>query len=76
MMLPLIHHGMLILGVPYSETELLTTNSGGTPYGTSHLAGPDSDQPLTDEEVKLCQAQGKRLAKTALALLEQGLIKH
>ena len=76
MMLPLIHHGMLIVGVPYSETELLSTSSGGTPYGTSHLAGPDSDQPLTDEEIKLCQAQGKRLAETALALLQQGLIKH
>lgn len=75
MMLPLIHHGMVLLGVPYSETELLTTQTGGTPYGTSHLAGADSDQPLSDDEIKLCRAQGKRLAETAKALLQQDLIK-
>jgi NAD(P)H dehydrogenase (quinone) len=75
MMLPLIHHGMVLLGVPYSETELLTTQTGGTPYGTSHLAGADSDQPLSDDEIKLCRAQGRRLAETAKALLQQDLIK-
>ena len=60
--LPLMHHGMLITGLPYTESELLTTNSGGTPYGPSHTAGSDSKRPLTDEEKHLCTALGKRLA--------------
>ncbi len=68
MMLPLLHHGMLLLGLPYSETELLTTQSGGTPYGPSHTAGTDSKLPLTDEEKHLCRALGKRLAETAARL--------
>ncbi len=68
MMLPLMHHGMLITGLPYSETTLLTTQSGGTPYGPSHLAGKDSNLPLTDDEKKLCRALGKRLADTAQKL--------
>jgi len=68
MMLPLLHHGMVIVGLPYSEPELLTTASGGTPYGPSHLAGPASDKPLSDEEKKLCIALGRRLAETALKL--------
>ena len=68
MMLPLLHHGMLLLGLPYSEPELLTTRTGGTPYGASHLAGSDSRLPLSDEERRLCQAQGRRLAETARAL--------
>ncbi|MBI3345309.1 MAG: NAD(P)H:quinone oxidoreductase [Gammaproteobacteria bacterium] len=68
MMLPLLHHGMLILGTPYSEPDLTTTRSGGTPYGPSHLAGPDSKLPITDEEKRLCLALGKRLAETALKL--------
>ena len=68
MMLPLLHHGMLILGLPYSETELLTTTSGGTPYGPSHTAGVDSKQPLSAEEKHLCTAMGKRLAETVAAL--------
>ena len=68
MMLPLLHHGMLILGLPYSETELLHTRSGGTPYGASHLAGPDSKLPRSDEEKKLCAALGRRLAETAAKL--------
>jgi len=68
MMLPLLHHGMLLLGLPYSETELLTTSSGGTPYGPSHTAGTDSDRPLSSEEKHLCTALGKRLATTAAAL--------
>ncbi len=69
MMLPLLHHGMLIVGLPYSETDLLHTRSGGTPYGASHLAGVDSDLPLSDEEQRLCLALGRRLAETAHALL-------
>ncbi len=68
MMLPLMHHGMILLGIPYSEPELLKTRSGGTPYGASHVAGPDSDQPLTDDEKNLCRALGRRLAETALKL--------
>lgn len=68
MMLPLLHHGMLILGLPYSEPELTATRSGGTPYGASHVAGPQSDVPLTEEEKKLCHALGRRLADTAAAL--------
>ncbi|MGD8619112.1 MAG: NAD(P)H:quinone oxidoreductase [Gammaproteobacteria bacterium] len=71
MMLPLLHHGMLILGLPYSETELLTTRSGGTPYGPSHTAGNDNKLPLTAEEKHLCAALGKRLAETVTAL-QQG----
>ncbi|RMD68825.1 MAG: NAD(P)H:quinone oxidoreductase [Gammaproteobacteria bacterium] len=68
MMLPLFHHGMLVMGIPYSETELLTTTTGGTPYGASHLAGPDSKRPLSEEEKRLCLALGKRLAETAKRL--------
>ncbi|WP_297529314.1 NAD(P)H:quinone oxidoreductase [Thiohalobacter sp.] len=68
MMLPLLHHGMLVLGLPYSETELLHTDAGGTPYGPSHLAGPDSDRPLTEAERSLCRALGRRLAETAARL--------
>ena len=69
MMNPLIHHGMLILGVPYSEKALSSTSTGGTPYGTSHLAGEKSDLPLSAEEKALCIAQGKRLAEIAKKLI-------
>jgi NAD(P)H dehydrogenase (quinone) len=68
MMMPLLHHGAVILGIPYSETELMHTQSGGTPYGASHHAGADNKNPITDEEKKLCKALGKRLAQTALKL--------
>lgn len=68
MMLPLLHHGMLIAGLPYSEPELLSTTTGGTPYGASHLAGSDSNLPLSDDEKALCRAQGKRLAMLASRL--------
>jgi len=68
MMVPLLHHGMMVLGLPYSEPELLTTDSGGTPYGASHTAGAASDRPLTEAEKKLCLALGRRLAVTALKL--------
>ncbi|MBY4677106.1 NAD(P)H:quinone oxidoreductase [Marinobacterium arenosum] len=70
MMLPLLHHGMVLAGLPYSQTELLSTESGGTPYGPTHLAGRDSDRALDDHEIKLCQAQGKRLGRLALQLLD------
>lgn len=68
MMLPLLHHGMLILGLPYSEPALAATASGGTPYGPSHTAGPDSDRSLTDSERQLCFALGKRLAEICVRL--------
>ncbi len=68
MMLPLMHHGMLICGLPYSEPDLLNTSDGGTPYGPSHLAGSDSKRPLSDAEKNLCQALGRRLAETARCL--------
>jgi len=68
MMLPLLHHGMLICGLPYSETGLLNTQAGGTPYGPSHLAGSDSDLPLTDIEQDLCRALGRRLARLGCKL--------
>lgn len=68
MMLPLLHHGMLIVGVPYTEPELLTTTSGGTPYGPSHYAGASGDQPITDQERRLCVATGRRLAELVLKL--------
>ncbi len=68
MMLPLLHHGMLIVGLPYAEPELLTTASGGTPYGASHVAGATSDLAVTEDEKKLCIALGKRLAAAALKL--------
>jgi NAD(P)H dehydrogenase (quinone) len=68
MMLPLLHHGMLITGLPYSETDLLHTSGGGTPYGASHHAGADNNLPLSDAEHRLCIALGKRLATTAKAL--------
>ena len=68
MMLPLLHHGMLMVGLPYSETALLHTSTGGTPYGPSHLAGVDSDQAISEDEKTLCIALGKRLATMALKL--------
>lgn len=72
MMLPLLHHGMLLLGLPYTETDLLHTATGGTPYGASHLAGPDSNLPLSEEEKRLCRRLGCRLAETALRLRSGG----
>ena len=68
MMLPLLHHGMLLLGLPYSETALSHTSGGGTPYGASHHAGADNKRPLCDEEKQLCRALGKRTAEIALKL--------
>lgn len=65
MMLPLLHHGMIIVGLPYTEKELTTTTTGGTPYGPSHLAGPDSTFKISEEEKKLCFALGKRVANIA-----------
>ena len=68
MMLPLLHHGMVIMGLPYTLAEINATRSGGTPYGASPVAGIADDQPITDAERSLCIAQGKRLAEIALRL--------
>ncbi|MFP5441469.1 MAG: NAD(P)H:quinone oxidoreductase [Gammaproteobacteria bacterium] len=68
MQLPLLHHGMLIVGLPYTAAELMTTAAGGTPYGPSHHAGPAGDLPLTADEEKLCVLGGRRLADIARKL--------
>jgi NAD(P)H dehydrogenase (quinone) len=68
MMLPLLHHGMLLVGLPYSNPELNQTGSGGTPYGASHWAGPAGKEPISEDERRLAFAQGKRLAEIALKL--------
>jgi len=68
MMVPLLHHGMLITGLPYSETDLMHTTSGGTPYGASHFAGDDNKRPLSEEEKRLCKALGRRVAGIAVKL--------
>jgi len=68
MMLPLLHHGMLVIGLPYTQAELNATRAGGTPYGASHFAGLADDQPVSDDERTLCIAQGRRLAELSLKL--------
>lgn len=68
MMLPLLHHGMLICGLPYSEAALMQTRTGGTPYGPSHVAGADNQNPLSEHEIQLCQALGKRVAQLVVKL--------
>lgn len=67
MMLPLLHHGMVIAGLPYSESELFSTETGGTPYGATHLSG-QNHRALDQTEINLCLAQGKRLGELALKL--------
>lgn len=71
MMLPLLHHGMVVVGLPYSEPGLSRTRTGGTPYGASHLAGTRNEMPISDDESELCIALGRRLAETALKLQER-----
>ena len=68
MMLPLFHHGMLLMGLPYSHPELSSTQTGGTPYGASYISGMNGDPTLSDDELTLARALGKRLAETALKL--------
>jgi len=68
MMIPLLHHGMLIVGSPYSEPELLATTTGGTPYGPSHLAGKESNLAISQDEKNLCMAIGQRVAEIAKKL--------
>ena len=69
MMFPLLHHGMLIVGIPYLQSELSTTKSGGTPYGASHHAGANNEMPITNDEKNLCIALGKRLAEISLKVV-------
>ncbi len=68
MMLPLLHHGMLIVGIPYTDPDLNATRSGGTPYGATHVSGTANDRPVTEEEPRLAFALGKRLATIAKKL--------
>lgn len=69
MLVPLLHHGCLVTGIPFHGTALSTTRSGGTPYGASHHAGPTDDNNLTEEEAALARGLGLRLAQTAKALI-------
>ncbi len=68
MMLPLLHHGMFIIGIPYTEAGLFSNSGGGTPYGVTHVAGNSNELPVSDNEKNLCIAIGKRLAITASKL--------
>jgi NAD(P)H dehydrogenase (quinone) len=68
MMIPLLHHGMLLVGIPYTEPVLSSTRSGGTPYGASHVAGTQDDLPLSDDEKTLARALGRRVALIATKL--------
>lgn len=68
MILPLLHHGMVLMGLPYSESGLMLTEDGGTPYGPSHVAGSQNDRPLSDNEAQLCRALGKRIANLTTKL--------
>jgi NAD(P)H dehydrogenase (quinone) len=68
MMMPLLHHGMVIVGIPYTQAELNSTRSGGTPYGATHVSGTTNDRPVSDEEARLAFALGKRLAELAKAI--------
>ncbi len=68
MMLPLLHHGMLMLGIPYTEPSLSTTEGGGTPYGATHVAGSNNDLPISEVEKTLCIAMGERIAKVSKKL--------
>lgn len=72
MMLPLMHQGMSIVGIPYSEAALNNTQSGGTPYGATHVAGPDSKNPISDDECELAKSMGERIARHASWRLHGG----
>ncbi len=70
MMIPLLHHGMILTGLPYSEPDLMTSTTGGSPYGVTHVALNDGNAPISPAEERLAKAQGKRLAQTALKLIK------
>ncbi|WP_090443858.1 NAD(P)H:quinone oxidoreductase [Duganella sp. CF458] len=71
MMVPLLHHGMMVMGLPYTHPELMTTTSGGSPYGATHWSGLDGKKPFTDDEKRLALAMGRRLAEAAVKLRGQ-----
>ncbi len=71
MMLPLLHHGMLVVGIPFTETALHTTTTGGTPYGASHVSGDDGNNPISDDERTLARTLGRRVAGVAKRLAER-----
>jgi len=68
MVVPLLHHGMMVMGLPYTHPELMTTTSGGSPYGATHWSGLDGKKPFTDDEKRLAVAMGRRLAEAAVKL--------
>ena len=68
MMIPLLHHGMMVLGLPYSEGDLVRTSGGGSPYGAGHLSGWEGNRDLDNSEERLCRALGQRVARTAMKL--------
>jgi NAD(P)H dehydrogenase (quinone) len=68
MMVPLLHHGMMVMGLPYTHPELMTTTSGGSPYGATHWSGLDGKKPFTEDEKRLAVALGRRLAEAAVKL--------
>ncbi|MCP0913733.1 MULTISPECIES: NAD(P)H:quinone oxidoreductase [Legionella] len=68
MMLPLIHQGMIMVGLPYTEAALNTTHTGGTPYGATHVAGVNNDNPLSQDEITLAKRLGERVARVALQM--------
>lgn len=68
MMIPLLHHGMLVMGLPYTQPELMTTATGGSPYGPTHWSGLDGDKPVSEDEKRLSIEAGRRLADTAARL--------
>ena len=75
MMIPLLHHGMLLLGLPYTIAELNDTTTGGSPYGASHVAGKSARTDLSEDELKLAKQLGHRLAKVAQAQLDAGVLE-
>jgi len=70
-MLPLLHHGMMLLGIPYTELALSATVTGGTPYGVTHVSGAANDHPISQDEITLAKHLGERLAKVAMGLMNQ-----
>lgn len=75
MMMPLLHHGMFLVGLPYSEADLIRTRGGGSPYGASHFAGWEGERELDANEISLCRALGKRVARLALNLTSEDVGK-
>lgn len=70
MLVPLLHHGAIVVGIPYTEESLNTTHTGGTPYGATHICGQDGNMPISDDEKTLCHALGKRVANVACLITQ------